>query len=98
MEALFRRCVFRAMQRCVFALLCVLAVAAHAQVVTEFSAGSTPGQLVGIATGPDGSLWFTEQFGNRIGRLTPGPPAPALLGAASRNVHGVAGTFDLPLQ
>src|SRR5262249_37410363 len=25
---------------------------------------------VGIATGPDGNLWFTELYGNRIGRIT----------------------------
>ncbi|KJK47913.1 DUF11 domain-containing protein, partial [Streptomyces sp. NRRL F-4428] len=25
----------------------------------------------GIATGPDGNLWFTEQIGNAIGRITP---------------------------
>jgi hypothetical protein len=24
----------------------------------------------GIATGPDGALWFTESIGNRIGRIT----------------------------
>ena len=26
---------------------------------------------VGIAQGPDGALWFTEAFGNKIGRMTP---------------------------
>ena len=26
----------------------------------------------GITTGPDGVLWFTEQTGNRIGRITTG--------------------------
>ena len=26
----------------------------------------------GIETGPDGNLWFTEENGNRIGRITPG--------------------------
>jgi virginiamycin B lyase len=29
-------------------------------------------QLTGIATGPDGALWFTEYLNNRIGRLTTG--------------------------
>jgi virginiamycin B lyase len=24
-----------------------------------------------ITSGPDGNLWFTEQDGNRIGRITP---------------------------
>jgi virginiamycin B lyase len=39
--------------------------------VTEFplpTAGSAP---VGITAGPDGNLWFAEQAGNRIGRITP---------------------------
>src|SRR5579862_1643518 len=26
--------------------------------------------LTGITTGPDGALWFTEYFGNNIGRIT----------------------------
>jgi streptogramin lyase len=26
---------------------------------------------VGITSGPDGNLWFTEHGGNRIGRITP---------------------------
>ncbi len=29
-------------------------------------------QPAGITTGPDGNLWFTEENGNRIGRITPG--------------------------
>ena len=42
-----------------------------AGVVTEFSAGLTPGgQPTAIAAGPDGNLWFTEVSGNRIGRIT----------------------------
>jgi streptogramin lyase len=42
--------------------------------ITEFSAGITPGSGLGaITTGPDGNLWFTEEFGNGpgIGRITP---------------------------
>jgi virginiamycin B lyase len=38
--------------------------------ITEYlipTAGSQPG---GITAGPDGALWFTEQTGNRIGRIT----------------------------
>jgi streptogramin lyase len=38
--------------------------------ITEFTiptAGSAP---EGIATGPDGNLWFTESSGNKIGRVT----------------------------
>jgi streptogramin lyase len=41
-------------------------------VITEFSAGITPGGQPGeITAGPDGNLWFTEQFPDRIGRITP---------------------------
>ena len=32
------------------------------------TAASTP---VGITTGPDGNLWFTEHDGNKVGRITP---------------------------
>src|SRR5207302_4789039 len=40
--------------------------------ITEFSAGITAGSgPYGITAGPDGNLWFTEYFGNRIGRITP---------------------------
>ena len=48
-----------------------LSGAAQAQVVTEFSAGITAGsEPWGITAGPDGNLWFTEQGGDRIGRIT----------------------------
>src|SRR5262249_38518359 len=41
-------------------------------VITEFSAGITPGgQPLDITAGPDGNLWFTEEFPDRIGRITP---------------------------
>jgi hypothetical protein len=40
--------------------------------VTEFSFGISAGAaLRGITAGPDGNVWFTEQNGNRIGRITP---------------------------
>jgi sugar lactone lactonase YvrE len=49
-------------------------------VVTEFTAGITPCSPdcpqnspypAGITAGPHGKLWFTERYGNRIGRITP---------------------------
>jgi len=30
----------------------------------------TPGNPAGLTDGPDGALWFTEQSGNKIGRIT----------------------------
>jgi streptogramin lyase/Tol biopolymer transport system component len=44
--------------------------AATQPVIAEFPlpAGGSP---FGITAGPDGNLWFTEQNGNRIGRITP---------------------------
>ena len=38
--------------------------------VTEFSipTGSSP---VGVTAGPDGNLWFTELYGNKVGKITP---------------------------
>ncbi len=54
------------------ASLCLLSGGAWAQVVTEFSAGISAGANPhGITAGPDGNLWFTEETGNRIGRITP---------------------------
>jgi virginiamycin B lyase len=49
-------------------------VAGQAQIVTEFSAGITAiantvlgAAPFGITVGPDGTLWFVEFWGNRIG-------------------------------
>ena len=72
-----------------------------AGVVTEFLPGITPGALLGdITVGPDGNLWFTEQNANQIGRMTipVTASAPVLMSAASRKLHGAAGTFSLPLS
>jgi virginiamycin B lyase len=40
-------------------------------VVTEFTVPTPGGFPWGITTGPDGNVWFTEESGNRIGRVTP---------------------------
>ena len=39
-------------------------------VTNEFAVPTANGQPFGIAAGPDGALWFTEQRGNKIGRIT----------------------------
>jgi streptogramin lyase len=42
-------------------------------VISEFGTGLTNGvALWGIAPGPDGNVWFTEDSNNAVGRITPG--------------------------
>jgi streptogramin lyase len=49
------------------------AASASGPSISEFSTGLTPSiGLWGIAQGPDGNLWFTEETNNGIGRITPG--------------------------
>ena len=64
--------------RALLAAACILvgvlswAAVARGATITEFSAGIPPSSGVhGIAAGPDGNLWFTEESFNRIGRITP---------------------------
>ena len=55
------------------ALLCALAATAgpaSAAGVTEFSVPTPVSQPAGITLGPDGALWFTEENGHKIGRIT----------------------------
>ncbi len=73
-----RRAVWLACAIAGVALAAGLAAAAPARAVTpdgqvtEFAAGISAGSApYGIAQGPDGNLWFTEQVGNRLGRITP---------------------------
>jgi uncharacterized protein (TIGR03437 family) len=50
----------------------VLCVTSFAQVtITDFNIPTSNGQPWAIATGPDGNLWFTENTGNKIGKITP---------------------------
>ena len=42
---------------------------AAAGTITEFPLPQH-GVPNGITTGPDGNVWFTEAFGNKIGRIT----------------------------
>jgi virginiamycin B lyase len=41
--------------------------------VTLYSNGLTPGDVAvhDMCEGPDGNIWFIEEFGNRVGRITP---------------------------
>jgi virginiamycin B lyase len=44
--------------------------AVAAQTITEFSIPTSGSQPFDITSGPDGALWFVEQGGNKIGRIT----------------------------
>jgi streptogramin lyase len=44
---------------------------ASAQTISEFPIPTSGSYPWGIAAGPDGNLWFTENLGNKIGRITP---------------------------
>src|SRR3989442_13103138 len=63
-----------------------------------------------IIAGRDGNLWFTERFGNKIGRITPTgacitfsapallPAAPAPTGLAPRPICSSCGPPGSPAQ
>jgi len=52
--------------------LALTAAPAGAQTVTEFTIPTARSFPEGIVAGPDGALWFTEGFVNKIGRITTG--------------------------
>ena len=54
----------------VAALLCI-SLSARGQMITEYAVPSAATRPNGIAAGPDGNIWFTEDTGKRIGRVTP---------------------------
>ena len=39
--------------------------------MTEFPVPTNNAGLWGIAAGPDGNIWFTEQVGNKVGYIKP---------------------------
>src|ERR1700722_1414596 len=43
---------------------------ALAQTFAEFPITTASSSPRSVTTGPDGALWFTEQSGNKIGRIT----------------------------
>ena len=67
-------------------------VPAHEPVSCRAASGATRHhcQPAGITAGPDGNIWFTEENGNRIGRITPG-------GVASRKSPMPAGRRSKPV-
>jgi virginiamycin B lyase len=48
-----------------------LASALPAQTFNEYAVPTPDSQMLGITAGPDGNIWFTEQLGKKIGRITP---------------------------
>jgi len=48
--------------------------AAASPTTTEYPLPTPTAYPYGITTGPDGALWFTEFYGNSIGRITPPRP------------------------
>ena len=60
-------------------------------VITEISIQQPDSRPFGICSGPDGALWFTEFFGNRIGRIaTPVPAGIPTLASTSLVLLGLA--------
>jgi streptogramin lyase len=54
-------------------MVCLFTLSAFADTgtITEFPVPTSGSAPEGIAAGPDGNLWFSEQSGNKIGRITP---------------------------
>ncbi len=56
-----------------YLILCLVSLAslpANAVTINEFTVPTAGGTPQGIVAGPDGNLWFTETWGNKIGRIT----------------------------
>lgn len=53
------------------ALSLLAADAATGQLFVEYPVPTPSSQVRGITTGADGNVWFTEQLGKKIGRITP---------------------------
>ena len=62
---------FRRRSALLTALALSATVAASAQIIQEFPELPGPRGPEGIVTGPDGNLWFCEESGNRIGKMSP---------------------------
>src|SRR5450755_3055661 len=54
---------------CAFVIFC--ASVASAQQMTEYRLSSPDANPMNIASGPDGTVWFTEIDGNKAGKITP---------------------------
>jgi len=64
------------------------------EVLTEFPV-TTSGNLLDIAVGPDGNLWFTDAGRNEIGRVTTaGAITKFAVPTAASGVHGIIAASD----
>src|SRR5215469_4604269 len=66
--------------------------------IIEFPIPTSPGSPKAITAGPDGNLWFVEQEGNKIGRITPSGtisefPIPTSPGTPNAITAGPDGNF-----
>jgi streptogramin lyase len=71
---------------------------ARAQQIVEFPVPTAASEPLGITAGPDGAVWFTENSGNRIGRITTGGvvsefPIPTAASSPSRITAGPDGAL-----
>jgi virginiamycin B lyase len=57
----------RLLLACTISAVTVLSLSSAALAIDEFPA---PGNPSGLTAGPDGAIWFTEEAGNNIGRMT----------------------------
>jgi streptogramin lyase len=55
---------------CLLAAALLVPGVAAAATITEFRTPTPASAPLGITSGPDGALWFTEGLGNKIGRIT----------------------------
>lgn len=54
----------------ILGLVMVAPLSVNAVTINEFSTPTASSRPDGITAGPDGNLWFTENNGNNIGRIT----------------------------
>lgn len=66
-----------------------------APVITEYALPTTGAATVTIVAGPDGNLWFAENLGNKIGRITPaGVVTEFAVPTANPTLYGIASGPD----
>ena len=55
----------------VFVILSLPTVAAAQQTIVEYTIPTASSAPAGMTPGPDGAMWFIENGGNNVGRMTP---------------------------